>query len=127
MSNLTLSDNSEFSLYLVRVNDSGEISAGHQRSVEHIPSLLDSFNSIASEDSVQLRESILGPDNESAQMTAWGQLQKVQSMHIASVNTWEISSSSLHKVVFISIYNEWSLSHDISTVSHLSMSNSDFS
>lgn len=124
---LVLSDSSQLKLDLVRVDNSGQISASHQVSVKDISSFLDSLYSVASENVVKLSKGIFGPDDKSSQMTTWSKLQKIQSVNVASVDSWEISGSSLNEVVLVSIDNKRSLSHDISGVSDFSVSDSNLS
>jgi len=67
------SDLSEFALNLITVDDSSEISAGHHVSVEDISTLLNTLGSVVTEDVVESLEGILGPDDESAEVTTWGE------------------------------------------------------
>jgi len=112
-------DSAELALDLVRVDDSGEISAGHLASVELISTLLDSLLSVGSEDLVEVGEGILGEDDESAEVATGGELEQVQSVDAASVNTWEVSGGSLEEGVLISVNNEGTLSQNEARVSHL--------
>lgn len=117
--NSRCSNTAEFALYLVRVDNSGKISDGHLASVKLISSLLNTVLSVSSEDVVEVSESILGEDNESSKMTTWGELEQVKSVNAASVNTWEVSGSSLQEGVLISVNNEWTFSQNEARVSHL--------
>jgi hypothetical protein len=60
---------------LIRVDDSSKISDGHLASVKLISSLLNAVLSVSSENVVKVSESILGEDNESAEMTTWSELE----------------------------------------------------
>ena len=50
-------------------------------------------------------------------MSTWGELKDIKSVHVAGIDTLEISSSLLEISGFISIDDKWSLSHDVSGVS----------
>lgn len=69
------SNGAELALNLVRVDDSGEISAGHHASVKLISTLFNTLLSVGSEDLVEVIEGILGEDDESAEVTTWGELE----------------------------------------------------
>lgn len=66
---------SKFSLNLVRVDNSGKISACHHASVEGVASLLNSLLSVGTKDLVEVLEGISSEDNESAEVTTWGELK----------------------------------------------------
>lgn len=124
VSYLVFLDKSQLALNLIRVNYSRQVSHSHNIPIEYIPSLFNSLCSIVSKNVVQLFEGISGPNQEPTQVTPWSKLQKVKTVNVAGVYAWEISSSSLHEVVFISIDNERSLSNDVPAIPHLSMSRS---
>jgi hypothetical protein len=67
----------------------GEDGTGEEVSVLHSGGLVSS-----SEDSVELLESGLGPDNESAKVTSRGELQEVQGRDTSNLNTSQISEGS---------------------------------
>lgn len=108
----------ELGLNLVRVDDSSEISDGHLASVELISTLLNTLLSVGSEDLVEVGEGVLGEDDESAEVSTWGELKQVQSVDAASVNTWEVSGGSLEEGVLISVNKERSLSQNETRISH---------
>lgn len=64
---------SEFGLNLVAVDDSSEISACHHVSVEDISALFNTLGSVVTEDVVEGLESVSGPDDESTEVTTWGE------------------------------------------------------
>lgn len=66
-------DLSELALNLITVDDSSEISAGHHVSVEDISALFNTLGSVVTEDVVKGLESVLGPDDESTEVTTWGE------------------------------------------------------
>jgi hypothetical protein len=70
-------------LNLIGVDDSGEISTVHDTSVESVVALLLGSSGMASEDVVESLESILGEDNESTEVSTWGKLEDVESVHVA--------------------------------------------
>ena len=74
---------SQFSLDLVGVDDSGQVSAVHDTSVESVVALLLGVSGVASKDVVESFESILGEDNESSEVSTWGKLENIESVHVA--------------------------------------------
>jgi len=119
------SGGSELGLNGIRVNDSGEISAGHDGSVQRVTRLLDGVLEVGSVKAVKSLEGILGEDNESTEVTTWGELEDVKSTNVASVNTWEVSSGRFNLLGLITVDDEWSLSHDVLGVSVFTLTGSD--
>jgi hypothetical protein len=74
-----------------------------------------------------LSEGFSGPDDESTDVSTWGELEEIESTDVDCVNSWEISSSSLDEIVLVSVDDEGSLSYNVSGVSHLSVTLSDLS
>ena len=64
-------------------------------------------------------EGILGEDDESAEVTTWGELKQVQSVDAAGINSREISCGSLEEGVLVSVHDKGTLSQDETGVSHL--------
>ena len=114
MKDLAGLDDSDLRLNLIGVDDSGKISAGHNVSVQNVSALLNTLGSPLSEDVVESLESILGPDDESAEVTTRSELEEVESVNAASINTGEISGSSLDEVVFVTVDDERTLSQNVS-------------
>ena len=110
-------DISQLGLNLIGVDDSSKISAGHNVSVELVSRLLEGTVSVGTEDGVEGLEGILGEDEESSEMSTWGKLENVKSVHVASVDTREISGGVSDTLRFITEDDEGSLSHDVSGVS----------
>lgn len=82
---------------MVRIDDSGKISACHHVTVELIARLFNTLNSVGSEDSVECGEGILGEDDESADVTSGGELEKVKSVDTAGVNSGQVTGGSLEE------------------------------
>lgn len=72
---------------------------------------------VGTEDGVKGLESILGENNESTKMSSWGELKNIKSSDVADVNTWEVSSRLFDTLGSIGVYDQWTLSHDISRIS----------
>jgi len=115
---------SKLGLNLIGVDDSGNVSAAHHVSVKSVSLLLLRDVRWGSEDAVEGLESILGEDDESSEVTTWGELEDVKSAHVAGVDTWEVSGGLLHTGGVVSVNDEWTLSHDVSGVSVLASSGS---
>lgn len=114
----------ELALDLIGVNDSGKVGAGH-----HVSGHGESFLDLGSlgpgaEDGIELFESVLGEDDESSDVTTWGELKKVDSVDVAGLNSDKVSSGLLNKTVLFSINNERSFSHRESGVLHFANSGS---
>lgn len=115
---------SELGLNLVRVNDSSDISASHDWSVEGPVGFLVRWGFVGSENGIESLEGVLGENEESSEMSTWGKLEDVESMDVASVNTWQVSSGSLQFVVSLVVDDQWSLSQDVSGVSQFTLTGS---
>jgi len=118
------SDLAEFVLDLVRVDNSGKVSACNNFSSEVESSLLNSGLGEGTEDFVKSSEGISGEDAESSEVTTWGKLQKVESVHVASVNSWQVTGGSLDEWVLISVNKKRSLSEDEAGASVFSLTGS---
>ena len=114
----------EFRLDLVRVDDSGEVSTGHQVSSKLEATLLDCFLSIGTKDVIELLEGVLGEDNESTEVATWSELEEVQSGDGANIDTGEVSSGALDSSVVVAIDNEGSLAEGEATTSHFTFAGS---
>lgn len=115
---------SQFSLDLIRVDNSGEISTIHRVSFELISVLFNTLNAVSSEYLVESFESILSEDNKSSKMTTWSQLEQIQSVDTARIDTWKVTGSSFYLWVFITVDNERSLTENEARVSHFCLSSS---
>jgi len=118
---------SELRLNLIRVDDSGQVGASHNVSVHGISNLLNGVLVVGSEDGVQFLEGTGGEDDESSEVTTWGELEDVESSDVAGIDTWQVSSGSLDTFGFIVIDDQWSLSQDVLGVSVFSLSGSSMS
>lgn len=116
-------DLTELGLNLVGVDNSSEVSAGHEVSLESVAGLLLSGVSAVSEDGVEGSEGLGGEDNESSEVTTGGELEEVESVDGASVDTGEVAGNSLDGVV-VSVDDKGSLTEDEAGASHLTVSSS---
>jgi len=117
---------SKSSLNLIGVDDSGEISALHDSSVESVSLLLGGGIDEIAKDGVESGEGGFSVDNKSAEVTSRGELQNVESVDVANINTGDVSSGLGNVVIIIAINEEGTLSHDISRVSVFANTGSDF-
>lgn len=122
--NLVGSDLSELGLDLVAVDDSSEVSAVHDVSVEDVAALLNTLGSVVAEDVVEGSEGLSSPDDESTEVTTWGELEEVHSVNVDGLNTGEVSSGSLDLGVVVTVNDEGTLSENVSGVSHLTLADS---
>lgn len=114
----------ELGLDLVGVDDSSEVSAVHHVSVENVSTLFDVGSSPVSEDGVEGLEGLAGPDDESAEVTAGGELEEVKSVDVDEVDSGEVSGGPLDGLVLLSVDDQGALSEDVSGVSHLALADS---
>lgn len=111
----------EFALDLVRVNDSGEVSAGHHVSSELEARLDDGLLSVGTEDLVKSLKGVLGEDDESTEMTTRGELEEVKSVDVAGVDTGEVAGGVLDEVVLLTVDDQGTLTEAEAGVSELTL------
>ena len=114
-------DLSELGLDLVGVDDSGEVSDVHAASGELISTLLDALDTVGTEDVVEGLESVLGEDDESAEVATGSQLEQVESGDVADINAGQVASSSLHGGVGIAVDDKRTLAEHEAGVPHLGL------
>jgi len=112
-------DGAELALNVVGVDDSGEIGAGHHVSIKLVARLLNTLLSVGTEDLVKALEGISGEDDESAEVTTRGELEEVESVHGAGVNTGQVAGGSLKVGVLVTVDNKGTSGHLEAGVSHL--------
>ena len=103
---------SQLALDSIRVDNSGKISTVHGSSFELISVLLNSLGAISSENLVETFESILSENNQSTEVATWSQLEQVESVNIANVNSWKVASGLLNLCICITIDDKRSLAED---------------
>lgn len=113
VSSNTSSGVSQLGLDLIGVDDSGKVSAGHNRSVHVVAALFSGSIVVGSEDGSEGSEGRLGEDKESSEVTTRGKLEDVESVDVASVNTWKVSGGSLNAILFVVVDEEGSLSDNV--------------
>lgn len=121
MKNGVALDLSKLGLNLVGVNDSGEVSNVHAVSIELISTLLDALDTVGTKDVVEGFEGILGEDDESAEVTTWGELEEIKSVHVADINTWKVASGSLDTSVVVAVDDQRTLAEHEAGVPHLGL------
>lgn len=75
----------------VGLDDTADIGVGKDGTGEEVSLLHGGSLVSSSEDSVELLEGSLGPDDEASQVTSRGQEQQVQGVHVGNLNTSQIS------------------------------------
>lgn len=118
-------DITEDGLNLIGVDDSSKISTLHGGSVEGVTLLLGGGIDEIAKDGVERSESRFGEDNKSTEVTTGSELQYVESVDVADINTGDVSGS-LGEVGFVVVDKEGTLSHDVSRVSVFANTSSDF-
>jgi hypothetical protein len=107
-------DVSEFCLDLIRVDDSSKICNCHNWSIESISFFFEGFSFVCSKYLIESFECIFCEDNESSKMSTWSELENIQSVYIAYINSWKVSCCLFDVFCFVTINNEWSFSQNIS-------------
>jgi hypothetical protein len=108
----------EFALNLIRVDNSSQVSASHQVSIKGVATLFDTLLTVGTEDAVELLEGTLGEDDKATEVTTRGELEEVESMDAAGVDTGEVTGGLLNLGLVI-VNNKGSLGHLEARVSHL--------
>lgn len=85
------SNGSNDSLDFIRVNDSRNVSVGHDGSFHVVSRFLLSSRSVGSENGIKRGNGRLGPDDESSQLTAWGEGSQVESVDVGDFDSWDVS------------------------------------
>ena len=108
----------------VGVDDLGNVGVGEDGLVDLVSLLFSSDGIFSSEDLVQSLESSFSVDDESTDVTTWGELSEVKSVDVADVDTGDVSDALDEVSVFVGIDEEGTLSGLNSVVSELSLSGS---
>lgn len=111
------------SLDFRRVDDSGNIRVGQDVGWQGV-ARLGGGNSLGTPDGVQLGESRLGPDDESTNVSTWGQLQQTKGGDVSSLDTWDVSEG-LDQTVVLTVDNQWTTSLDVTSASELTLTSSE--
>ena len=115
----------ELALDLVRVDDSGEVGAGHHGSSELEASLGGGTLSVGTEDVVELLEGVLGEDDKSANVTAGGELEEVHSVDTAGVDTGEVSGGLFDGGVVVTVDDQGTSAEGEATIAHLALTSTE--
>mmetsp|Transcript_8289 Transcript_8289/g.16623 ORF Transcript_8289/g.16623 Transcript_8289/m.16623 type:complete len:202 (+) Transcript_8289:73-678(+) len=83
-----------YALNLVTVNQTGQIRVGHDVAWDFVSLLHRRLCLTGAEDFVQPSKCTLGPDNESTQMTSWGELEQVEAVHIGHLHSWDVAEGA---------------------------------
>ena len=114
-----LAGSSDDGLDFVRVDKSGDIRVGDLGSWEVEARLL-------LVNLVEGRDGRLGPDDESTDVSSWSELEEVELVNGAGLDTWNVLESSNESLV-LSVDDKRTSSLSVSPVPHLSLSSSDLS
>jgi hypothetical protein len=112
----------EVGLDFSRVDQTTEIRVGQSRSGKAITNFEMRGFLVGSIQSVELKESILGPDDKSSEMTSRSKLEEVQAMNADEFNTRDVSKGSEKWDCFVVVDNQRSASLDITPVPHFTLS-----
>ena len=103
-------------LDLIGVDDTGEIGVGHGGGGDALSGV--------SVDLVEGIEGGLGPDAESSHVSSRSELQEVQAVHAAELDTGKVAEGEFDAVV-LSVDDEGTTAHSVSAVTHLTLTGTD--
>jgi len=116
---LRFADITESGLDGVRVDNASQIADRHAVAVELVSALLNTLNTVGTEDFIESLKSVSSVDDEAAEVTTRSELEQVEAVDIASINTRQVASSALHKGVLITIDDEGTTRDLVARVTHL--------
>mmetsp|Transcript_29799 Transcript_29799/g.38327 ORF Transcript_29799/g.38327 Transcript_29799/m.38327 type:complete len:245 (-) Transcript_29799:573-1307(-) len=111
-------------LNFIRVNQSGKISICHDVARECVPNL-GRFLHVGAIEFVKLLKSWLGPNAESSHMTTRSELQEVQGINTAQLNTRNVAERFVNAFTLV-VDDKWTLSGCKSSSSHLPLARTKF-
>ena len=86
-----------------RVDESSEVSIGEDGSLEDVSLLADSGGGLGAENVVKSLEGGLGPDDESAEVASGGELEEVESVDVASLDSGDVSGGLGDESVLVGV------------------------
>jgi len=120
------SNSTELGLNLIGVDNTGEIGAVDDIALHAVSRLSLSLNGVGSENVIEGFESVTGEDDEASDGTTGGELEEVESVDVADINTGQVAGSFLDVEVGISVDDEGSSSVGETSISVFSLSSSQF-
>ena len=91
----------------------------------HVIFLIESRLVKGAKDIIEQFERALCPDNESAKVTAWSELQEVESPDINEFDTWQVAEG-LDDTVVLVINDQGTTTLAVAAVTHLALSGTEF-
>jgi len=120
-----LSSSTNNALNFIGVDDSGEIGVDDLGEWESVVNLVGGWFLVVTVEAIELVDGSLGPDDESANVTSWGEEEEVEAGDFEEVYTWDVSESLGHWSVLLVVDDQWTSSLGVASVSELSLSCSD--
>jgi hypothetical protein len=77
-----------------------------------------SWGSLRAKETIKVLESILGPDNKSTNMSTRSELEKVEGINWAELNTREVTET-LDETRVVLVAHKWAATHGVATVTPL--------
>jgi len=116
---------SEVGLDFLRVDQTTQIGVGESNSGKSESDLDFRTLFVSSIDLVELFESALGPDDKSSEMTSGSELEEVQSLNAAELDTGDVTEGSQERGTFV-VDDQGTSAFDVSPVPHLASTGTDF-
>mmetsp|Transcript_31046 Transcript_31046/g.57367 ORF Transcript_31046/g.57367 Transcript_31046/m.57367 type:complete len:430 (-) Transcript_31046:19-1308(-) len=111
-------------LDLAGVDETAEVSVGHDRAGEAVVNLLGGVLLVRAVESVELLEGTLGPDDEAAEVSARGDLEEVQAVDVADLKTGEVAERAVDGEV-LGVHDKRATAGDVAAVAHLALAGAD--
>lgn len=107
-------------LDLVRVDETSNVGVGDLGGGEEVVALVEGSFVKGAKDLVEESKSTLGPDDEAAEVTTWGELEEIEATDVDELNTWKIAECLDDTVVLI-VHNERTTALAVPAVPHLAL------
>jgi hypothetical protein len=118
MLTLILLSGADLALDLIRVNDTGDIRVADDVLRQAVTLLLGRKTGGGAVDAVEGLKGVLGPDDESTEMSTRGELEKVKTGDISELHTGEVAEG-LGDTVVVLVDDEGTFALDVTTVTAL--------
>lgn len=118
---------SENSLDGVGVDDSGDVAVGNDLSAEDVVLACGAGSVLGAELGAELVEGGLGVKNETANLSAWGQMTDVETVDVKGADAWDVLEGSFEALRFVANNNKRTATEFVASVAVLSLSGSDLS
>lgn len=107
-------------LHFVAIDEAGQIRVGHDVTGQFVALLNCGCGFCGAKNIIQTGESGLGPDDEATEVTSWGQLQQVETIHRGDFDPGNVTESA-GDLGSATINDQGTAASDVSSVTHLAL------